>query len=74
MIKVDEEEGRVDHSTAVMILINAMQSDKSREDIEKEIQDLLEAVTPEEREPVLKEASEQYKRLEAGLPFDQDAG
>jgi uncharacterized membrane protein len=66
-------EGRVDHSTAVMILINAMQSDKSREDIEKEIQDLLEAVPPEEREPVLKEASEQYQRLEAGLPFDPDA-
>jgi hypothetical protein len=60
----------VDHSTAVMLLINAMQSDKSPEDIEKEIHDLLEAVSPEDREPVLKEASEQYKRLEAGLPFD----
>ena len=63
----------MDHSTAVLVLINAMQSDKSPEDIEKEIQDLLEAVPPEEREPVLKEASEQYKRLEAGLPFDPDA-
>jgi hypothetical protein len=62
----------VDHSTAVMVLINAMQSDKSPEEIEKEIQDLLEAVPPHEREPVLKEASEQYKRLEAGLPFDPD--
>jgi hypothetical protein len=72
MVKIDEEEGRVDHSTAVMVLINAMQSDKSPEDIEKEIQDLLEAVPPGEREPVLKEASEQYKRLEAGLPFDPD--
>ena len=34
----------MDHSTAVMVLINAMQSDKSLEDIEKEIQGLLEAV------------------------------
>lgn len=60
----------MDHSTAVMVLINAMQSDKTPEDIEKEIHDLLEAIPPEDREPVLKEASEQYKRLEAGLPFD----
>jgi hypothetical protein len=71
MIKIDEEEP-VDHSTAVMVLINAMQSDKSPEDIEKEIQDLLKAVPPEDREPVFKQASEQYKRLEAGLPFDPD--
>ena len=60
----------MDHSTAVMVLINAMQSDKSPEDIEREIHDLLEAVSPEDREQVLREASEQYKRLEAGLPFD----
>jgi hypothetical protein len=64
------EEGGVDHSTAVMVLINAMQSDKSPEDIEREIHDLLEAVSPGAREQVLREASEQYKRLEAGLPFD----
>jgi len=55
-----------------MVLINAMQSDKHQEDIEREIQELLEAVPPEDREPVRKEASEQYKRLEAGLPFDPD--
>jgi len=71
MVKIDQE-GRVDHSTAVMVLLNAMQSDKSREDIDREIRDLLEAVPPEDREPVLKEASEQYRRLEAGLPFDPD--
>jgi hypothetical protein len=56
-----------------MVLINAMQSDKSPEDIEQEIHDLLEAVSPEDREGVLKEASEHYKRLEAGLPFEPDA-
>jgi len=56
-----------------MVLINAMQSDKPQEDIEREIQELLQAVPLEDREPVLKEASEQYKRLEAGLPFDPDA-
>ena len=71
MVRIDQE-GHVDHSTAVMVLINAMQSDKPQEDIEREIQELLEAVPPEDREPVLKEASEQYKRLEAGLPFDPD--
>ena len=63
----------MDHSTAVMVLINAMQSDKSPEDIEQEIQDLLEAVSPEDREAVLKEASQQYRRLEAGLPVEPDA-
>ena len=62
----------MDHSTAVMVLINAMQSDKSPEDIEKEIHDLLEAVSPEDREAVLKEASQQYKRLEGGLPFEPE--
>jgi len=55
MVRIDQEE-HVDHSTAVMVLINAMQSDKPQEDIEREIQELLEAVPPEDREPVRKEA------------------
>jgi hypothetical protein len=60
----------MDHKTAVLVIVNAMQSDKSPEDIQREVDLLLETVNPEEREAVLKEATETYKRVEARLPVD----
>ena len=63
----------MDHNTAVLVLINAMQDiEKSPEDIQKEIHVLLEAVTPDDRAAVLEEAKERYARLKAGLPFGPD--
>jgi hypothetical protein len=54
----------MDHETAVLVLINAMQDvDKSPEDIRKEIDVLLETVTPDDREAVLREATEKYTKL-----------
>jgi len=62
----------MDHKTAVLVLINAMQSDKNPVDIESEIKTLLETVAPGDREAVLKEARDAYARLEARLPVDPD--
>jgi uncharacterized membrane protein len=62
----------MDHNTAVLVLINAMQSDKTSEDIKKEIDTLLQTVVQEERDEILKEATEKYKRIAAGLPFNAD--
>lgn len=58
----------MDHKTAVLVIVNAMQSDKNPEDIQSEVDELLETVAPEEREAVLKEATETCKRVEARLP------
>jgi predicted transcriptional regulator len=63
----------MDHKTAVLVIVNAMQSDKSPEDIQREIEVLLQTVAPEERETVLKQATETYKRVEARLPVEPDA-
>ena len=60
----------MDHKTAVLVIVNAMQSDKNPEDIQKEINELLQTVAPAEREAVLKEATETYKKVEARLPVD----
>jgi predicted transcriptional regulator len=63
----------MDRSTAVLVLINAMQEpEKSQEDIQKEIDTLLRAVNPGERDAVLKEAKEKYEKLAAGLPLGPD--
>jgi hypothetical protein len=63
----------MDHTTAVLLLINAMQSDKTPEDITKELDTLLQTVSPDDRDAVLREAKQKYERLEAGLPFDTGA-
>ena len=60
----------MDHKTAVLVIVNAMQSDKNPEDIQSEIDELLQTVAPGEREAVLKEAADIYKRVEARLPVD----
>lgn len=60
----------MDHKTAVLVIVNAMQSDKNPEDIQKEVNELLQTVAAEEREAVLNEATETYKRVEARLPVD----
>jgi len=60
----------MDHKTAVLVVINAMQSDKSPEDIDREITTLLETVAPGDRDAVVKEARDTYKRVEARLPVD----
>ena len=60
----------MDHKTAVLVIVNAMQSDKSPEDIQREVDVLLETVNPEDREAVLKEAIETRQRVEARLPVD----
>ena len=52
----------MDHKTAVLVIVNAMQSDKNPEDIQKEVDELLGTVAPGDREAVLKEATETYKR------------
>ena len=64
----------MDHKTAVLVIVNAMQSDKNPEDIQREVDSLLETVPPEEREAVLKEATDTYTRVEAGLPVDPSTG
>ena len=64
----------MNHETAVLVLINAMQDvERSPEDIRKEIDTLLQAVNPADREAVLKEATEKHERLAAGMPFDVDS-
>ena len=60
----------MDHKTAVMVIVNAMQSDKDAEDIRREIDELLQTVAADEREAVLKEATEIYRKVEARLPVD----
>ncbi len=61
----------MDHKTAVLVILNAMQDiEKSPEDIQKEINTLLKAVSPDDRDAVLEEAREKYKRVEARLPVD----
>jgi hypothetical protein len=60
----------MDYKTAVLVIINAMQSDKTPADIQSEVQTLLSTVAPEEREAVLKEATETYERVKAKLPVD----
>ena len=60
----------MDHKTAVLVLVNAMQSDKNPEDIQKEVDELLQAVAAEERAAVLKEATEMFQRVEAKLPVE----
>jgi hypothetical protein len=56
----------MDHATAVAVILNAMQSDQTPEDIRKEISTLLQTVNAEDRDAVLTEAAEQYKRLGEG--------
>ncbi len=63
----------MDHKTAVLVIVNAMQSDKNPEDIQSEVDVLLQTVHPDEREAVLKEATETYRRVEARLPVDPPA-
>jgi uncharacterized membrane protein len=58
----------MDHKTAVLVIVNAMQSDKTPEDILKEVNELLQAVAEEERDAVLKEATETHKKARLGLP------
>jgi hypothetical protein len=60
----------MDHKTAVLVIVNAMQSDKNPEDIQAEVDELLQTVNADEREAVLREATETYKRVEARLPVD----
>jgi uncharacterized membrane protein len=60
----------MDHKTAVLVILNAMQSDKLPEDIQKEVNELLQTVAAEDREAVLKEATETYKKVQARLPVD----
>ena len=60
----------MDHKTAVLVILNAMQSDKLPEDIQKEVNELLQTVAAEDREAVLKEATETYRKVQARLPVD----
>ncbi len=58
----------MDHATAVAVLLSAMQSDLTPEDIQKEIATLLQTISADDRDNVLKEATEQFKKLGEGLP------
>lgn len=60
----------MDHKTAVAVIVNAMQSDKTPEDLQKEVNELLGTVNPEERDAILTEATETYKKAALGLPVD----
>ena len=60
----------MDHKTAVVVIVNAMQSDKNPDDIQTEVNELLGTVDPGERDAVLKEATETYKKAASGLPID----
>jgi hypothetical protein len=60
----------MDHKTAVLVIVNAMQSDKSPEDIQKEVDELLQTVDPGDREAVISEATETCKKAALGLPID----
>ena len=64
----------MDHKTAVLVLINAMQdADKLPEDVRREVNTLLEAVSPADRDAVLKEATDTFEKLKAGLPYQTDS-
>jgi hypothetical protein len=60
----------MDHKTAVLVIVNAMQSDKNPEDIQSEVDELLQTVAPDRREAVLNEATETCKKAALGLPID----
>ena len=60
----------MDHKTAVLVIVNAMQSDKSPEDIQAEVDELLQTVAPDQREAVLNEARETCRKAALGLPID----
>ena len=60
----------MDHKTAVMVIVNAMQSDKNPPDIQKEVDELLQTVASEDRKAVLEEAEETFKKAALGLPID----
>ena len=60
----------MDHKTAVVVIVNAMQSDKNPEDIQTEVNELLGTVDPEARDTDMKEATETYKKAALGLPVD----
>jgi hypothetical protein len=63
----------MDHNTAVLVILNAMQDvERSPEETQKEIDTLLQAVSPDERAAVLQEAREKYEILESGLPLSPD--
>ncbi len=56
----------MDHATAIAVILSAMQSDQTPEDTQKEIDTLLQTVSAEDRDSVLKEATEQFKKLGGG--------
>jgi hypothetical protein len=60
----------MDHKTAVLVIVNAMQSDKDPQDIKTEVDELLQTVAPDQREAVLNEATETCKKAALGLPID----
>ena len=60
----------MDHKTAVLVIVNAMQSDKDPKDIQSEVDELLQTVAEDEREAVLKDATETCKKAALGLPID----
>ncbi len=60
----------MDQKTAVLVIVNAMQSDKNPEDIQKEVDELLGTVNPDDRETVLREATETVKKAALGLPIE----
>lgn len=60
----------MDHKTAVLVIVSAMQSDKDAEDIQREVDELLQTVAPDQREAVLNEATETCKKAALGLPIE----
>jgi hypothetical protein len=60
----------MDHKTAVLVIVNAMQSDKDPQDIKTEVDELLQAVAQDQREAVLSEATDTCKKAALGLPID----
>ena len=60
----------MDHKTAVLVVVNAMRSDKDPEDIQREVDELLQAVAPDQRDAVINEATETCKKAALGLPID----
>jgi hypothetical protein len=60
----------MDHKTAVLVIVNAMQSDKDPEDIQREVDELLQTVAPDQRDAVMHEAKETCKKAALGLPID----
>ena len=60
----------MDHKTAVLVIVSAMQSDKDAQDIQREIDELLQTVDPDQREAILNEATDIFKKAALGLPID----